>query len=319
MPDLPTSLGLAGSFAGVSAGALIVAGGTNFPDAPPWKHGTKTWHDTAYVLTSPESKWQEGFKLPRPLAYGVSITIDRGLLCIGGCDDSQNYADVFLLEWNGQTVTHQSWPSLPKPTSCAAGALVGSRIFVAGGQSGPNPVTGPSHSLFYMLNLADESPHWRVLPTWPGPERFYAVAGTDGRSFFLFSGIRRVLDKANKPTLEYLNDCYRFDPATEKWSRLTDLPHANAAVASPAPFVQGCLLLLGRGADGVHVDRSLEHRAAFGREVLCYDVRTANWNTLAPLPFGRAAVTAVPWRGAFVVASGEASPGVRSNQVWSVR
>ena len=72
--------------------------------------------------------------------------------------------------------------------------VVGSRVFVAGGQAGPNPAAGPSYSYFWMLDLDQETPIWRVLPTWPGPERFYAVAGSDGKSFYLFSGIRCVDD-----------------------------------------------------------------------------------------------------------------------------
>ena len=41
LPPLPDKLGFAGSFAGVSGGALIVAGGANFPEAMPWAGGPK--------------------------------------------------------------------------------------------------------------------------------------------------------------------------------------------------------------------------------------------------------------------------------------
>src|SRR4051794_13907380 len=49
LPDLPDPLGLAGAFAGVSSGALLVAGGANFPNGMPWDGGAKVWQDRVWV------------------------------------------------------------------------------------------------------------------------------------------------------------------------------------------------------------------------------------------------------------------------------
>jgi N-acetylneuraminate epimerase len=319
LPDLPDPIGFAAPFVGVAGDALIVAGGTNFPDAPPWKNGTKTWHDEAFVLPSANDQWRKGFKLSHRNAYGTSLTTKAGMLCIGGCDDKSNLDDVFMLQWDGKNLTQHKMPSLPHPTSCAAGAVVGSRVYVAGGQAGPNPVSGPSYSYFWMLDLEQDSRGWRTLPTWPGPERFYAIAGSDGRSFFLFSGIRRTEDNQQRPKLEYLIDAYRFDPVAEKWARLVDLPHANSAVASPAPFANGGFFFLGRGADGTGSDVPLDKRRPFSREVLRYDVSADKFRTVGSVPFGLAAVSSSQWHGSFIIASGESGPGVRSRAVWSIR
>ncbi|MCX6997017.1 MAG: hypothetical protein NTV49_07995, partial [Kiritimatiellaeota bacterium] len=58
LPDLPEALGVAGPFAGVSGGALLVAGGANFPNGMPWAGGRKVWHDAVYVLPAPAGAWQ---------------------------------------------------------------------------------------------------------------------------------------------------------------------------------------------------------------------------------------------------------------------
>jgi hypothetical protein len=55
---------VAGPFAGTSGGALIVAGGANFPDKMPWDGGKKIWHDTAFVLDKTNGAWRGEFKLP---------------------------------------------------------------------------------------------------------------------------------------------------------------------------------------------------------------------------------------------------------------
>ena len=41
LPPLPDAHGFGGPYAGVSGGALLVAGGANFPDATPWENGAK--------------------------------------------------------------------------------------------------------------------------------------------------------------------------------------------------------------------------------------------------------------------------------------
>src|SRR5215211_7728693 len=86
LPPLPEPLGVAGAFAGVSGGALLVAGGANFPGRMPWEGGQKVWHDRVWVLESPEGLWREAGTLPRALGYGVSVTWRGSMVCVGGSD-----------------------------------------------------------------------------------------------------------------------------------------------------------------------------------------------------------------------------------------
>src|SRR5262245_50514890 len=89
LPEIPDPLGFSGSYAGVSNGALIVAGGANFPGRMPWEGGEKIWHDELFVLDAPSGDWKTGFRLPRALAYGTALTVPAGVLCIGGSDHKQ--------------------------------------------------------------------------------------------------------------------------------------------------------------------------------------------------------------------------------------
>ena len=86
LAPLPSKLGLAGAFVGVSGDALLVAGGANFPDKMPWDGGTKVWHDDVFVLEKPDGAWRTAGKLPQPLGYGVAVSHSRGLVCVGGSD-----------------------------------------------------------------------------------------------------------------------------------------------------------------------------------------------------------------------------------------
>src|ERR1041385_6647101 len=112
LPSLPHKEGFAGSFAGVSHGALLVAGGANFPDKKPWEGGKKIWYDTVFVLEKPDGKWKVAGKLPRLLGYGVSVTRGDCIVCVGGSDNSRHHADAFRLEWKGGKLLTTDLPSL---------------------------------------------------------------------------------------------------------------------------------------------------------------------------------------------------------------
>jgi len=134
LPSLPDPIGFAGPFVGVSNDALIVAGGSNFPDGPPWEGHPKVWDDQVFVLADPQGKWISDFKLSRPLGYGVSITWKDRVVCLGGGDRDQHYADAFMLYWTGNKLETISLPSMPRPCAFSAGVLVGNIVYVAGGR-----------------------------------------------------------------------------------------------------------------------------------------------------------------------------------------
>ena len=150
LPLLPDPVGFAAPFAGVADGALVVAGGTNFPQGSLWAGGPKVWHDRIFVLETPDGSWREAGRLPRPRAYGVSVTIPEGVLCIGGSDDRAATAEVWLLRRQGDGIAVEPWPSLPAPLHYACGALVGRTVYVAGGL---REFAGAPGRWFYALDL----------------------------------------------------------------------------------------------------------------------------------------------------------------------
>ena len=129
LPPLPEPVGLAGPFAGVSNDVLIVAGGANFPEGPPWEGYPKVWHDRVFVLIEPEGNWVSDFKLPRPLGYGVSVTWNEKIICLGGGDKDRHYADAFILYWTGKKLETTALP--PMPASCAFSAGPGATVGAA--------------------------------------------------------------------------------------------------------------------------------------------------------------------------------------------
>ncbi|EDY18856.1 Kelch repeat-containing protein [Chthoniobacter flavus Ellin428] len=316
LPPIPDHEGFAGPFAGVSGGALIVAGGANI-QGDKWKEPfVKKWYDSIFVLDDPKANWRKAGKLPRPLGYGVSISTDDGLICLGGSDSKRHYASAFLLHMKGGALQRKTLPSLPMPCANACGALVGRTIYLAGGIETPQDTTA-LHK-FWALDLDAQEPIWRELDPWPGPERMLAVAGALDGAFYLFSGTKLAADADGKPVREYLRDAYRYT-SEQGWKRLSDLPRAAVAAPSPVPTI-GTKLLVITGDDGLNVTfQPVEKHPGFPRNALSYDSSTDTWTVLDTVPISRATVPTVLWHDRVVFLNGEARPRVRTPEVWSLR
>ncbi|MGL4550811.1 MAG: GDSL-type esterase/lipase family protein, partial [Gemmataceae bacterium] len=164
LPPLPDRQGFAAPFAGVSGGALVVAGGANFPDKKPWEGGKKVWYDTVFVLERPDGAWKVAGRLPRPLGYGVSVTHGGGVVCVGGSDADRHHAEAFRLEWKGGKVVHSPLPPLPCPVANGCGALVGDTLTVVGGLESPDAVKASSRA--FAIDLAAATPAWREVAAY---------------------------------------------------------------------------------------------------------------------------------------------------------
>ena len=307
LPSLPDKEGFAGSFAGVSGGALVVAGGTNFPDKKPWDGGTKAWYDTIYSLESPKGEWRVIGKLPRPNGYGVSITTPDGLLIIGGGNATEHFRDV---TWIGKAA---ELPPLPKPCAFMSGCLLDGVIYIAGGMETPTATT--ALNTFWSLDLKQPAATWQELPPCPGKPRILScMAAADG-AVHVFSGATLKADTDGKPAREWLKDAWSFKPASG-WQKLPDLPRVSVAAPSPAPVIDSQILILG-GDDGKLADFEPKTKhPGFPRSILAFDLKAQTWSEKGEVPFSLVTTNAVLWNGQLIVPGGEARPGVRSPQVW---
>lgn len=315
LPPLPDREGFAGVFAGVSGATLLVAGGANFPEKKPWDGGRKVWHDTVYALAKPDGKWRGVGRLPHPLAYGVSVTAGNGLVCIGGSDAERHYAEVVLLTLaKGELGTKLLQP-LPIPIANGAGALVESTVFVFGGSDAPGERSAVNR-LFALDLLPADSP-WKELAPCPGPARILSVAASVQGSFYVAGGAG--LEPTNGQVARvYLRDAWRYVPHAG-WQRLADLPKPSVAAPSPAPVLGATFFIVG-GDDGSRVGfQPPDKHPGFAKTILTYDTQVNTWSELGEAPVARATLAVTRWGDRFVLPSGEARPGVRSPEVWTLR
>ena len=312
-PALPVEEGLSGGFAGVSHGALIYAGGTNFPGLRPWEGGSKQWYDAVYVLEPAGIRWAALGKFGRRIGYGVSVSDERGLICVGGGDAESHTGEVVRLVWGKSGLSRERLPALPKALAYACGVRVGSLLCVTGGISAPD--SAEAQRSFYTLDLEHPDSGWVEREPIPGPGRILAVAGQRGRVFYVFGGADLRVGNEGKVERIWLKDAYGYEFG-RGWRRICDLPRVT--VATPSPAVgrdSGKLCLLG-GDDGEQAGKPQDQHPGFGRTMLTYDCERDSWAVGGIMPFSVVTTSTVEMGGAVVVPGGEVRPGVRSAEVW---
>jgi len=340
LPELPSidgkpNPGVAGAFAGISHGALLLAGGANFPNGYPWQNGRKAWQSAVYVLSEPgkSTHWQSAGTLPGPLAYGASVSWNEQLICIGGANADQQHAAVFSLTWHPKTrqVITKTLPDLPLALANLSASVLGHELYVFGGESSQGSV----RSLF-VLNLQHPESSWQSRADLPGQARSFttlvAMPDADGGSLFVLGGRQTV---AGQTTV--FGDAYQYHPKQNTWQRLGNLPVAVAA--HEAAGVDTNRLLLFGGDDGVRLrqiealnnqitnqpdhpekakwvvqrnDLQMNH-PGFRREIWQYRTDTKRWAVVGHMPFpAPVTTTAIRWGKSFLLPSGEVSPGIRT-------
>ena len=352
-----TQPGVAGMFAGAQDLFLIVAGGANYAVGQPWNEAPKAYWDKIFVLEKTRKddgnhtyKWLEaGMELPHALAYGASVNVGDGLLCIGGCSVEKCYDECFVLRWNvaESKVESVPFPKLPAPLAHMSAAKIGNMVYVIGGQE---TTTGRATKTFLALDLAQrtnpESFAWQKLPAWDGPARIHALAseGSDGETESLYVCGGR---NPGGGTEDFLTDLHRYDPVKKSWAVMGSAldPAGNTAtlMAAPAFFVPPHHLVVVGGTDEKLIqllednarrlavvdptesaDRRklnqliMENFPGYSRNVMAFDIVSSEWTVIKGSFPDRppTATVVVPWDGSYVIPGGETGPGRRSNKFW---
>ena len=170
--------GVSACYAGHIGNALVMAGGCNFPDALPSKGGTKRYYKGIYAATPDSSRslhWKLVGWLPEEAAYGVSVTLPDGMLCIGGNNQVHSLASVLKISFDGHKATATALPPLPHGMDNFTGCMADSVVYVMGG----------TEVLALDLRRLDEG--WRKLSSTT-EVRVQPVSGISGGRFCVWGG-----------------------------------------------------------------------------------------------------------------------------------
>lgn len=221
--------GVSAPFAGSIHQNLIVAGGCNFPNVPAAKGGAKRFYADIYELPhpdhDPQAQWRKIGELPQPMAYGVSVTVPNGMVCVGGTTDGVNSsAETYLLHTDAHhKLQITPLPALPLSLDNLTGAYGGGYIYVAGGQHNGEAV----NAAFRLQYPGGKT--WERLPDFPGRARVQPASAVQNNAtapcFYLVGGFA----PATKTERAWAHtDGWCFNAATRQWSKMADIvPHGQ--------------------------------------------------------------------------------------------
>ena len=309
LPPLPEAL--AGHCVGVSAGWLLVAGGSLW-SAPPWNGGVKTWSDRVYGLQPGATGWKLMGILPHAMGYGAGAQYGDSLVCAGGQNASEVFRDVLRLRIDAAgTLDVETLASLPMPLTNAAAAVSVDHLFLFGGQNSLDVQGTAKNGL--QLDLRGERQAWQLLRTpWVHARILPSVAGcADG--VFVGGGADLSAGADGATVREYLADAWHLDTRLRQWRALPSLPFATTAAPSICER-NGDWVIFG-GDDGVLASKIQQLRdthPGFRKAVLRFDSTVRQWQTWGDLPISLVTTGAALWNGHYVIAGGENQPGHRS-------
>jgi N-acetylneuraminic acid mutarotase len=227
--SLPEEWARGGHIGGIVDGSVIVAGGNNWSK----DKTTKYWLKDAAVFSN--DKWISGPALPKPIAYAMYAYDDSGLYFAGGTEDGKSVSrDVYQLTSLKGGQTWKSLPKLPMGINSGAGSILNGKFYVACGSTG-----SANTNKMFVLDLKNGKSQWRECQSVPGAKRMFPSLVACGKYLYLLGGLSDASP---------LNDSYRYDPDTNNWLQLNDLPMKGYAWASQ-PIDDNHLIITGRADD----------------------------------------------------------------------
>jgi N-acetylneuraminic acid mutarotase len=275
----------------IVGGKFYTFGGFNWGPIPcctPWRY--------AFVYDPAANRWSRLADMPEGVTHAGTTTDGTDVFYAGGfVEDASRTYQIFgtrhVWRYRIATDTYEAMPDLPDSRGAGALVYLDGKLHFFGGESFGQGHDTPEH---WVLDLAGGGTSWiPAAPMLPGRARnhlgsavyqgkIYAVGGQHGH------------DEALVETA--LLDVY--DPATDTWAPLADMPLAKSHIAASTFVFQGRILTLAGEISNGH----------YTAENAAYDFATNTWTELTPFPEAIFSGIARPLLGGFVYTTGSYSP-----------
>lgn len=331
--------GLAGAVAGTCNHKIIIAGGSNFKNQLPWQGGKKQYYDDIFILTQntgDETNWEvPALKLPKKMAYSACLSANDAVYSFGGEDTDQVLNMAFKICFDKNRIKTEPLPEMPFAVSNAGAAIIGSTIYLAGG----NDAAGAT-SHFQSLDLANPEKGWTLLLDLPEAESHAVVVSQwDGFENCIF-----VVGGRNKTGIKstFLSSIQKYSPSQKRWSNAGKLQlegQAEFGISAGTGIALGKYIFLFGGDKGEIFNRtetfnhaiemetdslkkqkiiagkieSLTNHPGFNKEVLCFNPATGILKITGEIPgLSQVTTNAFLWNNKVVIPGGEIRPGIRT-------
>ena len=239
-------------------------------------------------------RWHAGASLPRG-ANHVAVAADAGrIYALGGFIEQNRNPDTNAYAYDVGTDRWTRIAPLPRPRGAAAAVVLNGRIHLIGGASAP---VMERASIGWHEVYDPRADRWEMLKPLPGARDHVGCVAHDG-------AIHVIGGRFN--TFEYNTGLHHmYLPDRDTWVEKAALPTPRSGHG--LVVYHGRLFAMG-GEAGV-IDRGRITQARVFGQMESYDPLTDSWQSHAPMPTPRHAVTAVRIGDWIYVAGGGAVTG----------
>jgi N-acetylneuraminic acid mutarotase len=226
--------------------------------------------------------------MPEPLTHSVGTVDGTTIWFVGGfVGDTPAPGTKHVWKYDTLTDTWSRGPDLPEARGGGASAIVGRSLHYFGGANQNRTTDMPTH---WSLDLDDPAATWVRKADMIMARNHMAAATIDG-NVYAVGGQRGELDAAVD-----LAEVDVYDPATDTWSPVANMPGARSHTNCSTLVLNGKLLVIG-GESGAE---------AYEPTILSYDPATNAWTVAAQLPDARSTAIAGFVNNQLVLSTGNA-------------
>lgn len=266
---------------GIIDGQIVSAAGQEHP----WAESADT-----YSYNPVTNSWTTLEDMPVGRSYTDGVAVNNSLYVIGGRNNFATQEETYRLTHSGG---NWNWETLPANLQEHRGyynaTTIGTKIYAVGGLQGTGTPPFTENSTLASVEVYDTAAPqngWQLIPDMPMHSRAGASVAAAGGKLYVLGGL---CYECNSQISARLRDGAVYDPATNSWTALPNLP-AGLSNADTAVYNDRYIVLVG-GAMPVNPDEVEDWQPPqpgyYNHTIQIYDTVNQTYRVMpTALPYG---------------------------------
>jgi len=236
-----------------------------------------------YIYDPSIDSWTSGAPLPiTPGADHCNVAAVNGkLYLLGAIRIGSTFVEANTYMYDPAANRWETVASMPTPRGASGVAVIGNRIYVAGGLA----LNGSVVASFEVFDT--ETRLWSQLPSMPTARDHLTAQAVNGK-FYAIAGRNGGITNVQGPTEE-------FDPETSAWRTRAPIPVVRGGLGSGV--INGRIIVFGGEGNSGRPEQTFQENHE-------YDPATDTWRALAPMPTPRHGLYGISLEGRIFVPGG---------------
>ncbi len=247
--------------------------------------------DTVFAYNISTNQWRICANIPEAMTHAPVVTDGDLIYVLGGyIGDSPGGSTNHVWVYNTITNAWSRGPDLPADRGAAGATKLGREIhFFGGAHRRDRQLEEWDSNQHFVLNL--DTQLWRTAAPMPNARNHLGAATLNGYVYAIGGQYLAAESTASQVEVD------RYDPNTDSWTRVADLPKGRGHITSSVFEVDGRIMVVGGSVNGG--DYGLA-----SADVMLYDPNDNVWMKLTSIPGVRKTPVAAAYGNKILVTTG---------------